>query len=207
MNELAIIFDKMEIDTREVIKAASTKWNFLEFYPGLVGGHCIGVDPYYLIYKSKQKGYDPQVILSGRRVNHQMPSFIAKKLVQFLIQAGKNPSDCSVLVLGITFKENVADIRNSKVADLVKELLDYSLKVQIADPFAIAEEVENEYDLQLNNNITDKYDVIVAAVAHDKFKAFDLEYFESISNPEPILMDIKGLYPISNSSSIKHWRL
>jgi UDP-N-acetyl-D-galactosamine dehydrogenase len=165
------------------------------------------VDPYYLIYKSKQKGYDPQVILSGRRVNHQMPSFIAKKLVQFLIQAGKNPRDCSVLVLGITFKENVADIRNSKVADLVKELLDYSLKVQIADPLAIPEEVEKEYGLQLNNKISNKYDVIVAAVAHEAFKDYDLDYFETISNPEPILMDIKGLYPLSNFSTIKHWRL
>ncbi|MGI9161137.1 MAG: nucleotide sugar dehydrogenase, partial [Saprospiraceae bacterium] len=131
MNELAIIFDRMGIDTQEVIQAAGTKWNFLKFYPGLVGGHCIAVDPYYLLYKAKKNGYDPQVILSGRRVNDSMPGFIAKKLIQTLIATGKNPAHCQVLVMGITFKENVSDNRNSKVVNLVRELMAYSLHVEV----------------------------------------------------------------------------
>ena len=207
MNELAMVFDKMDIDTKEVIKAASTKWNFMKFYPGLVGGHCIGVDPYYLIYKAKQKGYDPQVILSGRRINNQMPSFIAKKLIQFLIQGGKNPSDCSVLVMGVTFKENVADIRNSKVMDLVKELTDYSVNVQVVDPYAIPGEVEEEYGLILEKEIGSNYDAVIVAVAHKEYAALDISYFESICTTNPILMDIKGTYAKSTSLTLKHWRL
>ncbi|MCB0574807.1 MAG: nucleotide sugar dehydrogenase, partial [Saprospiraceae bacterium] len=136
MNELSMIFDRMGIDTQEVIKAAGTKWNFLKFYPGLVGGHCIGVDPYYLLHKSVELGYEPQVILSGRRINDGMPAWIAKKLVQLLIQKDKSPGQAKVLVLGITFKEDVADIRNSKVAALVHELQDFSINVHVADPHA-----------------------------------------------------------------------
>jgi len=206
MNELSIIFDRMGIDTQEVIKAAGTKWNFLKFYPGLVGGHCIGVDPYYLLHKSVELGYEPQVILSGRRVNDGMPAFIAKKLVQLLIQKDKNPRLAKVLVLGITFKENVADIRNSKVAALVHELQDYSVNVHLSDPHASPNEVAHEYKLSLIDKLSDDYDAIVVAVAHDVYKAFDTAYFKSITRENPILMDIKGLYA-DKSEGIHYWRL
>ena len=149
MNELSIIFDKMNIDTKAVIEAAGTKWNFHKYHPGLVGGHCISVDPFYLMHKAKKLGLDPQVIAAGRRVNDYIPHFIAKRLVQTLIEEGKNPGDSKVLVKGITFKEDVADIRNSKVVDLVKELMDYSLNVHIVDPWASPNEVAHEYGMTL----------------------------------------------------------
>ncbi len=206
MNELAIIFDRMGIDTHEVIKAASTKWNFLPFYPGLVGGHCIGVDPYYLLYKAVEQGYEPQVILSGRRVNDGMPGWIAKRLVQLLIQRDKNPRQAKVLVLGITFKENVADIRNSKVAALVRELQGYSVNVHVVDPHASPNEVAHEYKLTLVDKISDGYDAVIVAVAHREFQGFDSDFFLSISNPKPILMDLKGLYN-NLDSRIEYWRL
>lgn len=206
MNELAIIFDRMDIDTQEVIKAAGTKWNFLKFYPGLVGGHCIGVDPYYLLHKSKQLGYDPQVINSGRRVNDTMPAFVAKKLVQMLIQKNKSPQSVRVLVMGITFKENVADIRNSKVADLVKELMQYSVHVHIVDPYASPNEVAHEYNLTLVDNPSNRYDAVIVAVAHDEYRKFDSEYFKAICQPDAILMDLKGLYPEQNQH-LTYWRL
>ncbi|MCO6491144.1 MAG: nucleotide sugar dehydrogenase [Phaeodactylibacter sp.] len=207
VNELAIIFDKLGIDTQEVIDAAATKWNFLKFTPGLVGGHCIGVDPYYLTHKAKQMGYDPQVILSGRRINDGMPGFIAKRLVQMLIQKGKNPSHTKVLVMGITFKENVADIRNSKVADLAKELMQYSINVHITDPYASPNEVAKEYNLTIVDNISDDYDAVVVAVNHNEYKKLGLDYFRSITNGDPILMDIKGLYGRPGDDSITYWRL
>ncbi len=206
MNELAIIFDRMGIDTHEVIKAAATKWNFLKFYPGLVGGHCIGVDPYYLLYKAVEQGYEPQVILSGRRVNDGMPGWIAKRLVQLLIQRDKNPSQAKVLVLGITFKENVADIRNSKVAALVRELQDFSINVHVIDPHASPNEVAHEYKLTLADKISDGYDAVIAAVAHQEFKDFDSDFFMSISNTKPILMDLKGVYK-DIDERIAYWRL
>jgi UDP-N-acetyl-D-galactosamine dehydrogenase len=206
MNELSIIFDRMGIDTHEVLEAAATKWNFQKFYPGLVGGHCIGVDPYYLLHKSKALGYEPQVILSGRRVNDNMPAWVAKKLVQLLLKKDKNPRRSSVLVLGITFKENVADIRNSKVATLIRELQDYSIQVQVADPLASAEEVWREYNLTLDNNIRDGYDAVIVAVAHQAFTSHDASYFLSIMNANPILMDLKGLYQIQHPT-LEYWRL
>ena len=194
VNELAIIFDRMGIDTKEVLEAAATKWNFLKFSPGLVGGHCIGVDPYYLTHKAKQLGYDPQVILSGRRINDGMPAFIAKRLVQMLIQQGKNPSQTKVLIMGITFKENVADIRNSKVTDLAHEIMQYSINVHITDPHASPNEVAKEYRLTLVDSISDDYDAIIVAVNHDEYKANNMEFYKSIGNPQPILMDIKAIY-------------
>ncbi|WP_247236079.1 nucleotide sugar dehydrogenase [Telluribacter sp. SYSU D00476] len=206
MNELAIIFDRMGIDTQEVIKAAGTKWNFLKFYPGLVGGHCIGVDPYYLLHKSKQLGYDPQVINSGRRVNDTMPAFVAKKLVQMLIQKNKSPQSVRVLVMGITFKENVADIRNSKVADLVKELMQYSVHVHIVDPHASPNEVAHEYNLTLVDSPSNRYDAVIVAVAHDEYRDLGSEYFKAICQPDAILMDLKGLYPEQNQH-LMYWRL
>lgn len=206
MNELAIIFDRMGIDTQEVIKAAGTKWNFLKYYPGLVGGHCIGVDPYYLLYKSVQLGYEPQVILSGRRVNDGMPAWIAKRLVQLLIQRNKNPRQAKVLVLGITFKENVADIRNSKVAALVHELQDYSVNVHVVDPYASPNEVAHEYKLTLVDRISNGYDAVVVAVAHEEYRQYDSAFFKSIMRENPILVDLKALYDRVDDE-IEYWRL
>jgi UDP-N-acetyl-D-glucosamine/UDP-N-acetyl-D-galactosamine dehydrogenase len=206
MNELAILFDRMGIDTHEVIAAAGTKWNFLKFYPGLVGGHCIGVDPYYLLHKSLELGYEPQVILSGRRVNDGMPAWIAKRLVQLMLQRNKNPRVAKVLVLGITFKENVADIRNSKVAALVHELQDYSMTVEVFDPMADADAVLQEHRLTLVHSINTDYDAVVVAVAHQAFLTFDMPFFKSIMNADPILVDLKGIYP-PNDPSICYWRL
>ncbi|NJN34647.1 MAG: nucleotide sugar dehydrogenase [Saprospiraceae bacterium] len=194
MNELAIIFDRLGIDTKEVIEAAGTKWNFIKFYPGLVGGHCIGVDPYYLLHKARELGIEPQVIASGRRVNDGMPAWIAKRLVQELIQKGRNPRDCKVLLMGITFKENVSDIRNSKVANLVKELMSYFINVHITDPYASPNEVAHEYQLTMVDKVSEGYDAVIVSVAHDEYKQYDEVYFKSIMKEEPILIDLKGMY-------------
>ncbi len=208
VNELAIIFDRMGIDTNEVLNAAATKWNFIRFSPGLVGGHCIGVDPYYLLHKSKQLGYDPQVILSGRRVNDGMPAFIAKRLAQMLTQKDKNLSRCKVLVMGITFKENVADIRNSKVADVVQELMDYSIHVHIHDPHASPNEVAHEYRLTLIDQLSNDYDAVILAVAHDEYKKLNADFFVSIMKEQPILFDIKAIYPREEMEArMTYWRL
>jgi UDP-N-acetyl-D-galactosamine dehydrogenase len=207
MNELAMIFDRMDIDTQEVLEAAATKWNFLRFTPGLVGGHCIGVDPYYLLHKSMKLGYNPQVILSGRRINDGMPAFIAKRLVQMLIQRGKNPSQTKVLVMGITFKENVADIRNSKVADLVRELMDYSIHVHVTDPYASPNELAHEYKLMLVDNISDDYDAVIVAVSHDAYTKLTIPYFKNIMTKNPILVDLKAIYPKPNDNGLLYWRL
>lgn len=207
MNELAIIFDRMDIDTQEVIKAAGTKWNFLKFYPGLVGGHCIGVDPYYLLHKSKQLGYDPQVIASGRRINDFMPSFVAKRLVQMLIEAGKNPGNTKILVKGITFKENVSDIRNSKVVDLIRELMSFSIHVHVTDPYASPNEVAHEYNLTLVDNISDDYDAIIVAVNHKEYMEKDAAWFKSKMNDKPIIFDIKAVFDAAAFDGIQYWRL
>lgn len=208
MNELAIIFDKMDIDTHEVLAAAGTKWNFLRFSPGLVGGHCISVDPYYLLHKSKQLGYDPQVILSGRRVNDAMPGFIAKRMVQMLIQKGKNPKNTKVLIMGTTFKENVSDIRNSKVVDMARELMDFSVHVHLTDPHASPNELAHEYKMTLVDKISDDYDAVIVAVAHDEYKEMDFKQFEDIMTSSPILFDLKALYGYpAKESELTYWRL
>jgi UDP-N-acetyl-D-galactosamine dehydrogenase len=208
VNELAIIFDRIGVDTHEVLDAAATKWNFIKFTPGLVGGHCIGVDPYYLTHKAIKLGYDPQVILSGRRINDGMPAFIAKRLVQMLIQRGKNPSRTKVLIKGITFKENVADIRNSKVADLARELMQYSINVHITDPHASPNEVAKEYKLVLMDKESDDYDAVVVAVNHKEYLALDMEYYKSIMNDSPILMDLKAIYDRDEQeNTLTYWRL
>ena len=194
MNELAMIFSKMGISTKAVIEAAGTKWNFIKFQPGLVGGHCIGVDPYYLLHKARQLGVEPQVIAAGRRINDDMPRWITKRLVQMLIQNGKNPGQCKVLVMGITFKENVSDIRNSKVVDLIRELMDYSINVHIVDTHASPNEVAHEYKLTLVDNVSSDYDAIIAAVPHEDYKKMTPQYFTSIMKPKGILVDLKGLY-------------
>jgi len=208
MNELAMIFDRMGIDTQQVIRAAGTKWNFLKFYPGLVGGHCIGVDPYYLLHKSVELGYEPQVILSGRRINDGMPAWVAKRLVQLLIQRDKNPGEARVLILGITFKENVADIRNSKVAALVDELRDFSITVDVTDPYASPDEVRHEYGIELTFTISNDYDAVVIAVAHDEYRAYDSTFFKKITRERPVLMDLKAMFEPENiDPEIQYWRL
>jgi UDP-N-acetyl-D-glucosamine/UDP-N-acetyl-D-galactosamine dehydrogenase len=207
VNELSMIFDKMGIDTKAVLDAAGTKWNFLKFQPGLVGGHCIGVDPYYLAYKSAQLGYNSEVILSGRRINDNMPSHVAKRLVQLLIQKGKNPGQAKVLVMGLTFKENVADIRNSKVVNIIRELMQYSVNVHITDAWASANEVAHEYKLTLTENLSDNYDAIIVAVAHEGYKKLTADYFKSMTNGQPILMDLKGMYDFAKESDLTYWRL
>lgn len=207
MNELSVIFDRMNIDTHEVLEAAGTKWNFIKLYPGLVGGHCIGVDPYYLLHKARELGIDPQVIASGRRINDGMPAYIAKKLVQNLLSKGKHPVECRVLVMGVTFKENVSDIRNSKVIDLIRELKDYSLEVEVSDPNVHSIEFEREYNLKLVARPTPVYDAIIVAVAHRQYKELSLEYFTGLlDKPYPILLDLKGLYAAWRSD-FDYWRL
>lgn len=208
MNELSMIFDQMNIDTNDVLEAAGTKWNFLKFTPGLVGGHCIGVDPYYLTYKSKQLGYDPKVILSGRSINDGMPSFVAKKLLQKLLQRGKNPANAKVLVMGVTFKENVSDIRNSKVADLIYALKEYFIDVHIVDPHASAEEVAHEYKLKMTDKIEDDYDAVIVAVSHQEYNKLDWSYFKSLMNGHPIVFDLKSQYGHpSEQDGVDYWRL
>ena len=205
MNELAIIFDKMNIDTQAVIEAAGTKWNFHKYQPGLVGGHCISVDPFYLMHKAKKIGIDPQVIAAGRRVNDFIPTFIAKKVVQTLIEQDKNPGKCRVLVMGITFKEEVSDIRNSKVIDLIKELKDYSVEVDVIDPSASAIELKQHYNVILQQNPKGKYDSIVLAVGHQAYRNMIPTDFEELSNGPLYLFDIKG---VLNKNDFKnYWRL
>lgn len=209
MNELSIIFDKMGINTMEVIQAASSKWNFLRFYPGLVGGHCIGVDPYYLTHKAQQLDYNPQVILSGRRINDSMASYVAEKTVKFLNKAGKAPKNCRILVMGVTFKEDVADIRNSKIADVVKALQDFSVEVDIIDPHADTEEVFHEYGFNTSLTIKKelKYDAIIVAVNHKEYKSLNMDYFKSIMNDSPVLIDLKSIYLSHQKDDITYWSL
>ena len=205
MNELSMIFDKMQIDTQDVLEAASTKWNFLKFQPGLVGGHCIGVDPYYLTFKAQKLGHVPQMILSGRKTNEEMPSYIAKKLTQFLIRAGKNPGGSRVLIMGLTFKENVSDIRNTKVIDLIRELKGYSVKVDIMDYMASVDEVKREYKYDLIDFPNGLYDAVVVAVPHHRYRKLNMQFFKSIQNSDPILFDLKAIY--EPTSEFKYWRL
>ena len=190
VNELALIFDKMGIDTSEVLEAAGTKWNFLKFKPGLVGGHCIGVDPYYLLHKSESLGYYPQVILSGRRVNDNMGIFVANKLIKLLIKKGHKIEGSKVLILGITFKENCPDIRNSRVIDVYQELKEFGVEVEVYDPWASKHEIKEEYSITLLDSLTDKYDGILLAVSHDEFKSLNLENFK---NKNAVIFDIKGI--------------
>ena len=206
MNELSCIFDKMGINTYEVLEAAGTKWNFLKFFPGLVGGHCIGVDPYYLTYKAEALGYKSDVILAGRRINDDMGARIAKKLVQQLIQLDKQIAHTKVLVMGATFKENVSDIRNSKVVDVIKALKDFSVQVEVTDPYADSEEFHHEYGIDLAQKIANDYDAVIVAVNHDKFAGYDEAYFKSILKPDGILVDIKG-DKRNQIKSLKFWSL
>lgn len=206
MNELSIICEKLKINTYEVLEAAGTKWNFLKFSPGLVGGHCIGVDPYYLTYKSKALGHDPQVILSGRYINDYMAHYVAKKIVQKLIQLGKNPATSKVLLMGITFKENVSDIRNSKVADVYQELTDYGLQVHVIDPYADADELKATYNIQLSKSPVGTYDAVIVAVPHRDYLHLNESDFATLGEQQLLLVDIKGLYR-KKIKKLNYWSL
>jgi UDP-N-acetyl-D-glucosamine/UDP-N-acetyl-D-galactosamine dehydrogenase len=195
VNELALIFQRMGIDTHEVLEAAATKWNFLPFKPGLVGGHCIGVDPYYLTYKAQSLGYHPEVILSGRRINDNMGIFIANEVIKLMAKANMPISGGKILVLGLTFKENCPDIRNSKVVDVVNELLTFGAKVDVYDPHADAAEVKHEYNLTLTTDLSQKYHAVVLAVSHKEFASIELE---KLKEKNAIVYDIKGFLPKSS---------
>ena len=207
MNELSKIFDLMDINTYDVLEAANTKWNFLNFFPGLVGGHCIGVDPYYLTYKAMSKGYKPEVILAGRRINDSMGAYVAKKMVQALIKNGKDVSESKVLIMGATFKEDVSDIRNTKVVDVIQELLDYSVSVDVVDAYADPKEMEHEYGIKLSSSGNPPYDAIVVAVNHDEYAQMTRENFLSLMDEKPVLFDIKGMLKNSDMSGIHYWSL
>ncbi|MFI5141526.1 MAG: nucleotide sugar dehydrogenase [Bacteroidia bacterium] len=205
MNELSIIFSRMGINTYDVLEAAGTKWNFLKFFPGLVGGHCIGVDPYYLTYKAESLGYHARVINSGRYVNDSMGFYIAKNLVKKISSQGKNISKSKVLVMGATFKEDVSDIRNSKVADIVKELKSFSVKVDVVDPHADSEELKHEYGFGLSK-IAKSYDGVIVAVNHKEYKALDEKYFKSLLANKGVLVDVKGMYR-GKMKNLIYWSL
>jgi UDP-N-acetyl-D-galactosamine dehydrogenase len=193
MNELSIIFNRMGINTFEVLEAAGTKWNFLKFYPGLVGGHCIGVDPYYLSFKAKSLGYHPQMIDSGRFINDSMGRYIGKQTVKKIVHTGKGLKDSRVLIMGITFKENVTDIRNSKVVDVISELDDFGLNIDIIDPGASKHEVKEEYGIDLKDHPSGKYDAVILAVSHKEYLNLDETYFAPLLNKDGIVVDVKGI--------------
>jgi UDP-N-acetyl-D-glucosamine/UDP-N-acetyl-D-galactosamine dehydrogenase len=210
MNELALIFDRLGIDTNDVLEAAGTKWNFLKFKPGLVGGHCIGVDPYYLTHKAEKIGYIPQVILSGRRINDGMAKFIAQRTVKEMIHAGHGILGSVVTVLGLTFKENCPDLRNSKVIDIIRELEEYGLTVQVNDPLAEAEEAQHEYGVSLVP--FDKLEpaaAVVVAVSHADYLGLSMGQLAGLMKEHPVLIDVKGLYDRKQvqQSGMRLWRL
>ena len=211
MNELSIIFNKMGIDTQSVLKAAGTKWNFLNFYPGLVGGHCIGVDPYYLTYKAEMMGYHSQIILSGRRINDDMGKYVAENVVKKLIAADKSVKGAKVAILGFTFKENCPDTRNTKIIDIVNELKEYGITPVIADPTADADEAERLYGIKFVDIGTVKdMDAVVLAVAHDEFKKLSItDTDEMYSSGQKIMIDIKGLFNRKEyeNAGYMYWRL
>ncbi|GFO57758.1 UDP-N-acetyl-D-galactosamine dehydrogenase [Geomonas silvestris] len=210
MNELAVIFDRMGIDTGEVLAAAGSKWNFLKFSPGLVGGHCIGVDPYYLTHKAEKLGYIPQVILAGRRINDGMGKFVAQRAVKEIIQAGHPVLNCLVTVLGLTFKEDCPDLRNSKVIDIITELKDYGIRVQVCDPLADPTEARHEYGVDLIPlNEVEPAVAVVAAVAHRQYRALGLQELLALMNHNPVLVDVKGIYPRAHleEAGMRVWTL
>jgi UDP-N-acetyl-D-galactosamine dehydrogenase len=208
MNELSIIFGKMGINTFDVLEAAGTKWNFLKFFPGLVGGHCIGVDPYYLTHKAAQEGYHARVILSGREINDYMGAHVARQVVKKLIQKDAVLKQSRILVMGTTFKENVSDIRNSKVIDVIQELQSYHVQVEAVDPFASPEEFEHEYNFALASGINGKYDAVIVAVSHSDYLTMQADDFRAILTPKGILADLKGLYRRSGwNSDFDYWSL
>ncbi|MBA7589783.1 UDP-N-acetyl-D-glucosamine 6-dehydrogenase [subsurface metagenome] len=211
MNELSIIFNKLDIDTQAVLRAASTKWNFLKFTPGLVGGHCIGVDPYYLTYKAEQIGYSSQIILVGRKINDGMGKYVAENTLKRLIKADRQIKGCKVLVMGIAFKENCPDIRNSKVIDIINELKKYGVSIEVVDSLAEESEVQREYGIKLSQ-LEDVIDVdaIIFAVPHEKFKNISLKDLKKIFRDDKlVLIDIKGMFDKKEAEDLNYlyWRL
>lgn len=206
MNELSIIFNRIGINTYEVLEAAGTKWNFLKFMPGLVGGHCIGVDPYYLTYKAESLGYHARIINSGRYVNDSMGFYIAKQTVKKMIAAKKDLNKAVVLLMGATFKENVSDVRNSKVADVVKELRSFGVSVEVVDPNASSEELKHEYGFELVEKPGNNYDAIIVAVNHKEYVSLDEAYFKSISSENAIFVDVKGIFK-NKIKNMTYWSL
>lgn len=206
MNELSLIFDRMDINTYEVLEAAGTKWNFLKFFPGLVGGHCIGVDPYYLTYKANELGYHSKIITGGRTINDSMGGYVAKTVVKKMISDGNKINGAKVLVMGATFKENVSDIRNSKVADVVNELKSFSVDVDVIDPHASSEELMHEYGYGLIDEIKDKYNAVIVAVNHQDYVSLDEAYFKSIMHSNGVFVDLKGIYR-GKINDLTYWSL
>lgn len=214
MNELSIIFNKMGIDTKAVLEAAGTKWNFLKFFPGLVGGHCIGVDPYYLTYKAEQIGYHSQVILAGRRINDDMGKYVAENLVKKLISAGKNVRDAKVAILGFTFKENCPDTRNTRVIDIMNELAEYGITPVVADPVADAEEGKQHYGIEfVDINTVKDMDAVIIAVGHTEFMNFSMSDIDAMfangDNSGKVIVDVKGVLDrkIYSEAGYQYWRL
>jgi len=196
MNELSLIFSRLGIDTLEVLAAAGTKWNFLPFRPGLVGGHCIGVDPYYLTHKAQEVGYHPEVILAGRRINDSMGEHIATEVIKLMLRKGINILNSNILILGLTFKENCPDIRNTKVVDIIKALSSYKCNIDVYDPWVHPQEAKNEYAIDCLNVLpAKKYDAAILAVAHDDFKKLASERLQSVIKTPSVIYDVKGLFP------------
>ena len=211
INELAVIFHKLGLDTRDVLDAASTKWNFLRFEPGLVGGHCIGVDPYYLTFKAQSLGYHPEVILSGRRINDSMGKYIAEQAIKHLIKSNKAVKGSKILILGFTFKDNVKDIRNTRVIDIYNELKEYGVEPQVHDPHASPDDVSAEYGVKLMQTPEDEspYDGIIIAVKHREYADYSMEYLKGLCNSDASLIDVKGLYGKDDAlkAGLNYWRL
>jgi len=204
MNELSIIFDRLGINTYEVLEAAGTKWNFMKFQPGLVGGHCIGIDPYYLTYKAAELGFNSRVILSGRYINDNMGNYLSKKILQHVISNSDNVKLSKVLVMGATFKENVSDIRNSKVINVIENLKSYYLNVHVHDPYAESEHLESEYGIQLTTKLHNDYDAVIVSVPHESYINYDDDYFKSITKEHALIADLKGIYR-GKITSRKYW--
>ena len=206
MNELSLIFDRLGINTFEVLRAAGTKWNFLRFFPGLVGGHCIGVDPYYLTYKANEIGYHSKIITGGRFINDSMGGYVAKTTVKKMIANGNKVNGAKVLIMGATFKENVSDIRNSKVADVHNELRSFSVDVDVHDPHASSQDLMKEYGYGLIDEINERYNAVIVAVNHSEYLGLDEEYFKSILVPEGIFVDVKGAFR-EKIKELTYWSL
>jgi len=202
INELALIFNRLGIDTEEVLLAAGTKWNFLPFRPGLVGGHCIGVDPYYLTHKAQAIGYNPEIILSGRRINDSMGEYVVSQLVKLMLKKRIHVQQADILIMGLTFKENCPDLRNTRIVDIIKELNTYGVNVHVHDPWVDAEEAMHEYGIQLlEQPQQNSYDAIILAVAHEQFKQMTIEEVNALGKPEAVIYDLKYLFPANQTDA------
>ncbi len=206
MNELSMIFNKVGINTFDVLEAAGTKWNFLKFFPGLVGGHCIGVDPYYLTHKARELGYHSKVITSGRSINDEVGAYVARETVKKIVANGGDISKAKVLVMGATFKENVSDIRNSKVVDVIRELESFGVKVEVVDPYASSVHLKHEYGFELASAVGKNYDAIILAVNHADYLGKQESEFQSISKPNGVFVDVKGVYK-DKIKNLSYWSL